>query len=563
MAPSKQMLIEAANDERKILSHACTHLQDIRVDQGDWNLSIYDMAWVLCSDFFAEEDRERHLQALLNQRNKNGFWGDATYLPHSALVDTLAVVMMQVRRGREIQDRAEVARGINELLLRCSAYEHHSAVAFELIAPNFLRWLERKGVTFDLSTEAQAFLQATARSGDYKLAVLRKGPGLFKSHLTLSYTAEIAALIPLEGEELGQLLGMMLSNGAIGLAPAATAAAIVLCREHGREAPEGLYRYLQSTYDDYGQKGFPDLHPAYQTRRLWTMLPWILSGDIFDVVAQAEGLEVVKQLYEDVDVGDVRGVSWDDHNKDLPDLDDTAVALVTYYILRSRGKDVAPITPKSLLSFQRQDGSFVCYPYELHPSPAALFHVLMSLERGEDALGKGIYAGSGDEERIREAILAQLEKQLDPEHKSPEILCHDKWHATWTYGAQRWLSVRVLQERFPNGVEKVVKKALADQKSDGGWGQEQPTVEETSYIVSGLAHILLRQGLGASQREGVRDALQRAWPFLRDRVGRGEGPEIPPIWISKNLYRADFQIYSAIYNALYAFRKVRAAGLMK
>jgi hypothetical protein len=123
--------------------------------------------------------------------------------------------------------------------------------------------------------------------------------------------------------------------------------------------------------------------------------------------------------------------------------------------------------------------------------------------------------------------------------------------------------VRVLQERFPNGVEKVVKKALADQKSDGGWGQEQPTVEETSYIVSGLAHILLRQGLGASQREGVRDALQRAWPFLRDRVGRGEGPEIPPIWISKNLYRADFQIYSAIYNALYAFRKVRAAGLMK
>jgi len=539
----------AAQSPGDVLRAVCAHLNALRQDTGDWNLSIYDMAWVLCCGFFPSEEQSSHIEALLAMQNEDGSWGDDSYVPHSALVDTLAVLMCLVRLKRAIPRENDVKGLVAELLAKCSKYPFHDTVGFELIVPNLMRWLREHGVVFDLDDRTQAFVRTIEQKCDYKLSMLRSGPGLFSASLTLSYTAEVAAFVSLDAKDIERLPSMMLQNGAIGLSPAATAAVIIVLQEQQKPVNPLLFEYLRNTYQDYHHKGFPDLHPALQTRRLWTILPWLVSGDVAELVKIPDGLDIISRLYLDVDVGDVRGVSWDVNNKDLPDLDDTAVALAVYYVLKSQGvKDLSVISPKSLLSFQRKDGSFFCYPYELHPSPAALIHSLMAMEFGE-SLGGTFFAEQPENRSIVDNLLAQLA----PEGQSVDALCHDKWHATWTYGAQRWLSLKTFQKRYPGVVRRVLEKVLAEERPGGGWGQRGSTLEETAYVVSGLVSALKADALVLSEpvrRQGS-EALDRARSFFLERIGGEQNLDFPPIWISKNLYHAKFQIVSAVSHALY------------
>src|SRR5687768_14211319 len=91
-----------APDAASLRPHLQRHFQALLSDKGDWNLSIYDLAWVLCCDFFGDEERRHSLAWLLSQQHADGSWGDASYMPHSSLVDTLAAVMALVRLGQPL-----------------------------------------------------------------------------------------------------------------------------------------------------------------------------------------------------------------------------------------------------------------------------------------------------------------------------------------------------------------------------------------------------------------------------------------------------------------------------
>lgn len=548
-AMSSSPLLGAAQaaDPASLVPHIRQHFQALLTDRGDWEYSTYDMAWVLCCGFFAPAEQRKHLERMLARQGADGTWGDARYLPHSALVDTLAAVMSLVRLDRPVPRAQELRASVEALFLRCLDYPHHGTVAFELLAPKLLKWLERHHFSFPLSAQAREFVDTQERKAEQKLAVLRRMGGLFDASSTLSHSAEFAALVPLASEEVDRLLEMMLPNGAIGLSPAATAAVCLLLSEHRREVPSALYQYLRDTFTDYQGQGFPNLHPIVTSRRLWNVRPWLLSGHFFEIARDEAIRASLVRIYEETNIDAQGRVSWDTNNQALPDLDDTAVAFGLYCALRQVGvRGLRPMTTVGLQHFRRKDGTFFCYPHELHPSPSSLLHSLLSLELAEQSFGAP-FAQHPDTVSLSRGLL----EQLRPDGQSFERIHHDKWHATWTYGAQKWLSLSSVRTAYPAAVKQIFIEIMARERS-GGWGQQAPTLEETAYVASGLVSLLKQGGdlLSAVERADLRSALERSRRFLREELSREE-LALPALWIDKNMYTPRFQIVSAALDALY------------
>src|SRR5262249_5434652 len=151
--------------------------------------------------------------------------------------------------------------GVSNLISAASKYTRHDTVAFELLMPLLLDWIERKRFKFPLDTAARDYVNATLEQGRQKLTMMALGTGLLDSHRPLSYTAEFCALIPLTKDDLDQLPNLMLPNGAVGLSPAATAAVILVLRSNKLPVPEKLYKYLGDVFEAYKGRGFPDLYP--------------------------------------------------------------------------------------------------------------------------------------------------------------------------------------------------------------------------------------------------------------------------------------------------------------
>jgi hypothetical protein len=154
--------------------------------------------------------------------------------------------------------------------------------------------------------------------------------------VSLSYSAEIAALIPLQERDLAQLSRMALPNGAVGLSPAATAAVIMVLGEHHRTVEPALYRYLANTFEDYNQTGFPNLHPIKTSRRLWNVLPWLVSGNIFVVLEDKVVRTLLIQMYQEINFDDRGRVSWDVNNVTLRSDDGSGSALYAV-LVRPKG----------------------------------------------------------------------------------------------------------------------------------------------------------------------------------------------------------------------------------
>lgn len=509
---------------------------------GDWNISIYDTAWVLCTDFFQAEERDYHLTLLLAEQNEDGTWGDASYMPHSPLVDTLAMAMALYRLNRPIPKFNQLEQRVDQLLLQSKEYINHDTVAFEIIVPLLINWLEDHGVEFQLSDPARQYLNELARDGRRKLEIMAKGPGWFNPQASLSYTAEFLALVPLTDDDVRQIPGLMLENGAVGLSPAATAAVIVALREHGQEVPEGLYEYLRYMFDTYDLTGFPDLFPYAHTQRLWNLVPWILSGNLCELLQRDERVvNLVADMYRYLRQDQEGRVSWDEFNTELPDLDDTSVTFALYALLTCAGVKLEEKSSTCFSHFQRPDGSFFCYPHEAHPSPVGSLHALMALEIASDLLGPDFANDEHNQGYIRDLLL-----DIAPDGKTIDQMCHDKWHASWTYGAQRWLSIRIVRETYPKATDRLIDAILEREQDSGGWGQQDATLEETAYIIAGLAAVL--PYLEQSRYEQVVDALGRAKWFMHVELMKDQ-VNIPLIWISKNVYVPLHQVVSAIFDA--------------
>lgn len=532
---------------RRLFDHCLT------TPGADWNYSIYDLAWALRADVLPPDRRDQFLDLLERERNDDGTWGLRDYLPHSCVVDTLAALMALHCHGRSLGDLPGTVASIDSALGDARGHLHHDTVAFELIVPMTLDWLRARGLPIALGDGSEAYLAALREKGRRKAAALLSPYGMTAAS-SLSFSAELLALVELDADQRRRLSLMMLPNGSVGDSPAATAGVIAALREGGESPPEAMYGYLRRTLSAYGEIGLPNLFPASNTILLWTALPWLISRNADEALrADPENLRVFASYYDSLHFGENHTVSWDANNPGLADLDDTSVAYGLHLLLRSFGAAPGEHPVDCLEAFRRRDGSFFCYPHESHPSPASHLHAIMALERALQSS-----AGEGRSREKIEQYLGSLFHDIEPEGCILAATCHDKWMASWTYGAQRWLSLPIVHARYPAHTLRVLEMVLSKQHEDGGWGESESSLEETAHLVSGLVALLERRKVevAPSRCQSIRLALRRAGEFMDAEISVPSGHlRIPKLWISKNMYTPLTWLASEVLCGWYSLRR--------
>jgi hypothetical protein len=535
-----------AETSEEIFVYLEHHFDSLLQTKGDLSLSIYDLAWVLRSRILSPSQEAAGFAQLAASQNADGSWGDATFLPHSALVDSLAVLLCYLDLKLELPNYPNLRDSLESLAYKCMNYPFHDTVAFELILPSMINYIETHHQSLNLSSEIASYIQSLQEKLARRLSSIR---GLPSTASTLSFTIEAftlsAELLPEESD----FSALMLDNGAIGLSPAATAAIYHWHHQRGKAAPAGLENFIRKTYADYANMGFPSLHPLNITRNLWNLMPLILSGVFPEAMKKPTLRQQILKLYSRVERDSLGRVAWDAHNIHLPDLDDTATAYCLYRVLAKEAiPHLEPQTLKAILHFQKEDGTVFCYPNELHPSIGALLHTLLALDLAAEEDAE--YFKSSQFQNMHQHLL----KQVHPEAKSLEELGHDKWHSTWAYGIQRWLSTPSIQKHFPQTLYRLIDEILLAQKNRG-WGQNQATIEDTSYVVLGLWAIVNSKqiALPIEQRNAIYKSIQEASKFLQESLRNLDNYEkaFPPTWISKNLYIPYHQVISSVIVALY------------
>jgi hypothetical protein len=539
-----------AETSEEIFVYLEHHFDSLLRTKGDLSLSIYDLAWVLRSRLLSPSQESAALAQLAALQNSDGSWGDATILPHSALVDSLAVLLAFLDMKLELPNYPKLRDSLEALAQQCMNYPFHDTVAFELVLPSMIRYIEAHHQSLNLSSEIHSYSQSLQEKLEKRLKGIH---GLPSTASTLSFTIEAftlsADLLPEESD----FSSLLLDNGAIGLSPAATAAIYHWYHKRGKPAPIGLENYIRNTYADYENMGFPSLHPLNITRNLWNLMPLILSGILAEAMKRPSLRQQIVQLYSRVERDNLGRVAWDAHNIHLPDLDDTATAYCLYRALaREKIPNLEPQALSAILHFQNEDGTVFCYPNELHPSIGALLHTLLALDLAAE--DDADYSNNPQFKKMHQHLL----KQVHPESKSLEQLGHDKWHSTWAYGIQRWLSTPSIQKHFPHILYRLIDEIILCQK-EGGWGQNQATIEDTSYVILGLWAILKTKhiSLPIAQRNAIYKSIQEASKFLQDSLQNLDDYEkaFPPTWISKNLYIPYHQVISSVILALYICKK--------
>jgi hypothetical protein len=537
-----------------------------------WNTSVYDLSWVILArlDEFTADEQQAFIERLITAQNPDGSWGDASIVPQSALVDTLAALLALTDLAGQSAESVfdtyirQALTILPELMAQSDEYAGHEPVGYELITP--LMW---KAVmpalivryNFIPSENIIEYMNDVESQGRRKIHLTRQEGGLFINGATTEFSAEISYLLDkvdiLPINELTQLRS--LSNpliGGVGLSPAATAGVSMTLKAHGIEVPASHGRYLRIAYEDSGKEGFPNLYPFSNTARLWQILPALLSGEIYSLM---ENLDVVARLaliYEEFPTP-ATGWSWDNRNPHLPDLDDTAIAFALYNLLISQGvTGLKPMTLDTLQQFRYPDGTFFCYYLERNSAPTHLLHTFMSLEIANRCSGGRLAMNPYYQE-----MYESLRRQVNGKAYALSGMLDDKWVASQEYTAQRWASLETLVRDNPIGIKMILQKLIDEQSPEGGWGKTGALVEPTTYAFQALLQAVTNldkigwETVGGVYRPKAMQSMVTARSYLQE-VQQSGVINAPAHWLSKDTYTPIQIVSASMINTINQFDKV-------
>lgn len=522
------------------LDLAAEHAGGVLDKRKYWNLSNYDLAWVIisyasapeASQFGAMDIEIMRQQLLRSQNSETGLWGDGTYLPHSVVIDTLAAVIAFHQLGLPVVNYQNLGEQLSRVLTMCAQSDQEDTVAFEILVPLMLRWInQRLEEPIPLADDVNGFLFQLELAGMRKLNMVRQHKLLFQPNSTLVFASEVAFLLgDLSEEEISQLDKLVTNElGSDSLSIAATAGLIAKLNELNIVVPKGYWQYLNTTYQDYNLEGFPNLHPIANTVRYWILLPWFLSPQYHQLVRHPGMRDVMVAMHQAQPTPET-GVSWDPHNSTLPDLDDTALAFMNYNILQAAGEpNLKPMSLNTLGLFRKPDGSFFCYPMERNSAPSHLIHTLRALEITSEV--NPILGQTLELQSMQQALVNQIGGHGNDIFE----LMRDKWQSSPYYTARSWLSSSLLNVHNQAEIQQMVDWILSTQNADGGWGQRGTTIEETAYVVTGLANYLSLHQTMSVQNEQMWRAMQKGREYMQGTLNTPED-QLPREWMSKNAY---------------------------
>lgn len=522
-------------------------LQLPQINGAGWNTSIYDECFVLASGYFSKDETEKRYKALLKRQNKSSTWGLESPLPHSAIVDTLAMLYCTHMLGKDWR-KLKISRfHLSDLILK-TYKSPHATVGFELVVPAFYKLLKKILPGFRLLMVADMYLLKVDQVASWKITQVNAEGKLFSAKTTLNFSAEYQFLmsdIKPTNEQMLEMINPI--NGGIGSSPAATAAAIIEFKNRNLKVPKQLYKYLDAAFKAYKKKGFPNLYPIKESQELWNALVVLVAPSGRELLKKSSIIQdAFLKISETVTIHE-DGVPMD-RSYPVPDLDDTAVTFWLKQELELLGKKPTKMNPKIFEHFyNKEKDRYFCYPFESHPSPAALLHTIRAIESG---LETGNFSRTKIHGLSAEEFKQKLLKQLHKQTHEGKDMAYDKWHAIMTYGAQRVLSIDSVRKKFPRLTEHMVFKILALQdKKTGGFGEQGVSKEETAYAVMGLLGYLKNPDFKVTSLffDFVASKILKAWDYIFNAT--------EPIdficWISKNVYLPHSQRNLAVLMSQY------------
>jgi halimadienyl-diphosphate synthase len=299
------------------------------------------------------------------------------------------------------------------------------------------------------------------------------------------------------------------ANGSIGYSPAASAYYALFVKPGD---PKSL-AYLKQNITADG--GLPNVAPFDLFEVGWTL--WNLAlpyPSIFSDPLVTKHVNFLRNTWlPGSGVGFAAGYSV---------LDGDGTGLV-FDVLKQAGYDM---DINALLNYEAHD-HFRCYALEANPSTSVHAHILGSLRR----------AGMPADAPPIKKILGFLQHS-----KNSSGYWFDKWHLSPYYVT---CHIIIACSNYSNQlVLQAVDWILATQNSDGSWGTQLPTAEETAYCVQALW--VWSQTQTGTKDQTILAAIRKAIPWLKDHA---QGP-YPPLWIGKCLYCPENVIRSAILSAL-------------
>lgn len=477
---------------------------------GSQYFSVYDTAYLsLIKDGSNRPIFSNSFKLLFSSFNKDGSWGNPNILSDTLLCTLASMNALQ-------QSHLSTTHAVQSLLTLAEQfiYNNYNKIAqdsfftagFEFLIPDLIQKTGLDLMDNPITKKLRSYQKKKLSMLPLEYIEKNKSPMLF-------------ALESLDSYEITSNLDHFIeANGSIATSPSTTAWYLTHNPKSGK-IPEMIH-YLSDLYNP--QNGSVPSFADYSLMNIpFVLYPFFKANVPFTNYRPL--LEYVINHWNPSGVG---------HSSFFPmtDADDTALSLLLlnkYSFIDDHNKKFNSLLP------YKKGGYFVTYPFEIGASNMVNLHVL-------DMLLETNMAKYNSEFNI-DQLVTFIAKQISPEHG----IGGDKYH--FSPFCQNSHGILTLAKHYPDLSRKLVDWFITNQDSNGLWGINGPTVEETAYSVLALCyHHLHAEELDLS-------ILNNAIDYLLSN----QGP-YPNLWLSKVAYTPIETVQAHILAALELYHQVVA-----
>lgn len=415
--------------------------ESLKFDEGKMSGSAYDTGWTArVRDQRGKSLFPECIRWLLRNQKLDGSWGSQMLNYHDRILSTLSAIMA-LKEINEKRYESQIRRGETYIWehLKNLQMEGCKLVGSELLFPSLMEQAESMGLNLPYSVKIY--------QKEYQRKLSRVDESLWYSPLTtLSHSLEFLG----DRVNSNRLSNIVLPNGCVGNSPAATAF-FLRFRKDAR-----VFAFLKRAFQSTGDGSVMTVYPINVFEYLWTTYNLLTAGLYFE--RHTEICEFLRNYLGHHGVGMSTEFP-------IPDADDTSVLCKILYEMQY------PVNFEVLDAYDAGD-YYATYAFELDPSVSTNIHVLDCVK-------------SCREFPNREEVIERLVRFLSGE-MHPEGFWKDKWHMSPYYATCH--AILALCGVSSSLAEKAVSWILKTQNSNGTWGENGGTLEETAYAVQALMY---------------------------------------------------------------------------
>jgi halimadienyl-diphosphate synthase len=469
-----------ATCEGKSVKNASVFTSSSTVRPGDGRTSgvAYDTSWVArLTDSGGTPLFPECTQWLLTHQKPDGSWGSQTLQYHDRILSTLgAIIALKKVYGDRFAPSIEQGERYIWEHIGNLKIDSNRLIGSELLLPALMWQAESEGLNLPF--------HRVPYTHEYTQKLAKIDESLWYSpETTLSFSLEFCG----EEVDLKRLPGAQLPNGSVANSPAATA--FFLMHIHDSGALQYLIEILRLTQDG----SIMTVYPVNTFEYGWVMYNLILAH----VHADWYG-PMCKFLVRHLNSTGI-GCSTE---SPLSDADDTAVV---YRVLSHMGYPV----DFGVFENYKTETCFLTYFFEMNPSVSTNIHVLDLVNSCPNF---------PEREIILEKLLYFLKRCMEDGHWM------DKWHISPYYPTCH--AVFPLCHVDPSLADRIISWIIDSQNSDGTWGAEGGTHEETAYAMQALLYYTMFEQVDADCTLQALTHIDTAYPL--------DSPA--NLWIGKVLY---------------------------